>query len=438
VFLGTLKRPILNAIVAELSVRDDYQRVVVPCAGNFTVERGVRQAIKGREISSHDVSLYSVSLGNALTGKTIKVELGEAPREIEELFPCSLTPENLFSFIWMLSELSPFADQSNNYECRMYENLLSSAVQFMAAVEKAVAEIRPQLQPLSFEAADLFDVVSQAGERDFIVLHPPSIKGGYPKLYSYINAIVRWDAPRYQEYSPEMICDLVGRLEGKKYLLIVDKRLDDERCKCACCYEDNQGKRWYTYAPADDRTSKAFVMNTINNKPPRYAIITKDDSIEKVELVPIGRDELNHYRFVFMHKVSRYSEDCYGWGLVSNGKIFGLLAVSRTQKGGVFDGLFFLVSDMAFSTTKYLRLAKLVLLCSQSVEFRQAVEERLVRSLSTMQTTVFTEKPVSMKYRGLFELVRREKNPPRLIYRSAVGVITLEEAVRTWLTKYEK
>jgi hypothetical protein len=49
---------------------------------------------------------------------------------------------------------------------------------------------------------------------------------------------------------------------------------------------------------------------------------------------------------------------------------------------------------------------------------------------------VFTDRPVSMKYRGLYKLIR--KDPGKLVYETEMGILKLSEVIPLWLKKYEK
>ena len=96
----------------------------------------------------------------------------------------------------------------------------------------------------------------------------------------------------------------------------------------------------------------------------------------------------------------------------------------------------YLLADFVVDSTRYSRLAKLLLLVIQTKEIRRMMEEHLLDELPTCTTMVFTDKPVSMKYRGLFKLVRRV--PGKLVYQTEMGTKTLKEVVPLWLKKYQK
>jgi hypothetical protein len=81
-------------------------------------------------------------------------------------------------------------------------------------------------------------------------------------------------------------------------------------------------------------------------------------------------------------------------------------------------------------------LAKLLLLVTQTREAKTILQEKFLQGYQTLRTAVFTDKPVSMKYRGIFQLKNRKEG--FLLYETDLGTRSLEEMLPLWLKKYEK
>jgi len=62
------------------------------------------------------------------------------------------------------------------------------------------------------------------------------------------------------------------------------------------------------------------------------------------------------------------------------------------------------------------------------------LKEKFIQPVDFILTTAFTDKPVSMKYRGVYSLMKRGEG--FLQYTAPAGEITAEEAIRTWIKKY--
>ncbi|MFX8106652.1 hypothetical protein ABTK92_20370, partial [Acinetobacter baumannii] len=66
----------------------------------------------------------------------------------------------------------------------------------------------------------------------------------------------------------------------------------------------------------------------------------------------------------------------------------------------------YLLSDFAIAREK--RLAKLIAMLATGRESTERYDRRRVRRTKVIVTTAFTDRPISMKYRGIFELLSRK------------------------------
>ena len=108
----------------------------------------------------------------------------------------------------------------------------------------------------------------------------------------------------------------------------------------------------------------------------------------------------------------------------------------------------YLLSDFPVAGTDYPRLSKLVLYAALSKEAQALAQRSLSRRVKHAVTTAFTDNPVSMKYRGLFELIGRKELPRgsdpvkdhryMLNYAAAMGAWTLDEGLAEWKAKHGK
>lgn len=80
------------------------------------------------------------------------------------------------------------------------------------------------------------------------------------------------------------------------------------------------------------------------------------------------------------------------------------------------------------------KLSKFILLCVQSAGVQKIMNRILKVPCETIHTYVYTHKPVSMKYRGLYKKVKELSTPSRLFYEGALGVYRTEEDI---INKYK-
>jgi hypothetical protein len=91
--------------------------------------------------------------------------------------------------------------------------------------------------------------------------------------------------------------------------------------------------------------------------------------------------------------------------------------------------------------TRYARLSKLVLQMAVAGQTRRLVERiRQIRT-RTLTTTAFTDRAVSMKYRGVLQLYKRgqtKEGQKFLVYSSAFNTRTWTETLTQWRQKTER
>jgi hypothetical protein len=120
-----------------------------------------------------------------------------------------------------------------------------------------------------------------------------------------------------------------------------------------------------------------------------------------------------------------------------DGYLFGFLLFDVIRYGMDQDKAtrgVYLLSDFVI-THPIKKISKLLLLTTKTKELQQILKEKFIQSVDFILTTAFTDKPVSMKYRGVYNLIKRGEG--FLQYSTECGKITTTEAVRTWIKKYK-
>jgi len=150
--------------------------------------------------------------------------------------------------------------------------------------------------------------------------------------------------------------------------------------------------------------------------------------------------EINYFRNRFLAKTIDFLDGMWNFLFFLNGKLFGFVILARPRMGTDSGHNLYVQADFVVPTEKSTRLAKLLLLLMQSTHFREVCEELLTSRIAILQTTAFTDKPVSMKYRGVFTLTKRAQDASGkkfLNYETATGLFTEREAIERWM-KYKQ
>jgi hypothetical protein len=112
------------------------------------------------------------------------------------------------------------------------------------------------------------------------------------------------------------------------------------------------------------------------------------------------------------------------------GALAGGFIYNRSTMGDAHE--VYLRSD--FSIVRERRVAKLVAMLAASRESVRAFDRAYVQRTTYVTTTAFTDRPVSMKYRGIYDLVGRK--PGFLNYQSHVRDQSPDEVYAEWWSRF--
>lgn len=144
---------------------------------------------------------------------------------------------------------------------------------------------------------------------------------------------------------------------------------------------------------------------------------------------------LNHYRSLYLSKKITPGSGSPAYLVFAGTKLFGFLIFQPYSVRNKIHEIYML-SDFVVPSTRYPRLAKLLLMITQCREMKALIEERLLMIYDGILTTAFTEKPVSMKYRGIYTLHKRGKG--FLNYRTDFHDTSTQEVIYLWSKKYKQ
>lgn len=117
----------------------------------------------------------------------------------------------------------------------------------------------------------------------------------------------------------------------------------------------------------------------------------------------------------------------------ADGLAFGFAVFSKysSRRMGELMGL----SDFVVNS-KTKRLSKLLIMLELTHDVRMVIARSVQEYFDIIYTPVYTQKPVSMKYRGVFKLEKRE--PGKLTYFGTFNESTIKETYKKWLKNNKK
>jgi len=432
VFIGAINSTLRQYLV---SIRDvfDGARVIVGCSGNFTSEATLTQYAKPLEIHSNDVSFYSALVGGWLTEQPLNFEVSNEYAWLRNYMD---TPTKQVASIMVLLDMLPYEKRNNPHSARMwdiYHNEFGNIVE-----ETSDKLVKANIHVASFYAGDVFDHFRrfENDEKCIYCCYAPTYKGGYERMYRRLDEIVEWNEPTYPMLDDQRRDELLEWMSKRQYLWYDDRLLE----KYAPILKQRRGLQRTVYLYSNIASSALFA-GFGKGELPRWKLAQSDfeiDSNTNIVACRIKTSELEQFKEAFLSKEIDFAHGTWAFAVYANETIVGFFEFDPPKVYRAIDELY-LMSDFPVPNTQYARLSKLISMLAVCGETRGTMERIRERRVRTVLTTAFTERAVSMKYRGVMKLVKRgqtEDGHKFLNYATAFNDQSYKEVLNKWLIKH--
>lgn len=435
-FIGSINgklRQFFHTHARLLDGRDCY----IGCSGNFTIEQIITRQCPGARIHSNDISLYTSAIGHHLIGYDLPItvtneELLFMQTYINrgEVYPAAC--------ISLMLSMFKYEKRNNPFTERMWTTYL---VNFETLLEQTAEKIRKAVQHIHIADYTMIDVHDYYPRPNGISIgFLPTYVGGYEKLFKRLDESTQWDSPHYDMLTTERREASIQKMTQGDYILYDDRDRDDLPIvarvelpgrKPVCIYSNINFRR-------------GIFRTRVNERVKNYPLLMPDEEIHAGAEITITETDLptiNHYRSLYLSKRIQPGSGGPCYLVFAGGKLFGFLIFQFYSVKSSDPGDCYLLSDFVVPSTRHPRLAKLLLMASLCREVKQTLDGKSIKHYQAILTTAFTDKPVSMKYRGIYELVKRGKTGdgrPFLNYRGQFCDQTLKEVTATWTKKFNK
>ncbi|EDQ2393903.1 hypothetical protein RU50_004987 [Salmonella enterica subsp. enterica] len=422
-FVGSLPKKLITQMLINIQLKPD---VYIGCSGSFRIEHAIKNMMPEKKVSGNDVSLLSCSVGHLLTGQRMDVEFTGRLEPLNMLRGDAVANTAAVCLAVMLSRFKG----NNQYSLAHFAHVLRNLADYHRDEKEKLLRYTDGFSLDGFHAGDFHHQIEAARENDgTLIMFAPTYKGGYENLYKFVNENTKWDSPSYGMWDPENIGDLVLELQdnNQNFAIITDRRLDSVAPRMMFA---GGNKPVFLYAN-DARSS--LRREHKKSQPFRYKVIDPDavKADSRVEITQLTSQQLNFLKDVYLAKGINHKNGMINFGVFIDGMLAGAFIFSLSQYGDKIHGIYML-SD--FSTTRLRRISKLIPMLATSRDVINLVNRKYVIDIQSVSTTAFTRNAVSMKYRGIFELVKRGEG--FLNYESAVREQTPQEIYLTWYRKY--
>jgi hypothetical protein len=436
-FLGTIE-PVVRNFLAANAEAFRSQVVAVGCSGNFTSERVLWEST-GRDVQlfSNDISLYSSMIGAHLAGQPFDTWVNEPDYAWLNTY-LEQGGWTRIAALLVFYRVLMFERQRNAYEKRMWG-------EYMRQFPDLVAGTREKLDKLGLKIAgyypgDIFEHFKQMdaefGDKVIYTSYMPFFKGGYEHLYKRLDAIFGWDRPTYPMLDDEQRVEIAKWCMQRRHVTLLDFPL--EGTPPAMVGHTRRNKHVYLYSNALDKT--ALYRRLHPDQGVRLELLGELDPITPdtdCRVTPIATAIIQPYKALYLARNIDFSTGMYGFAVSLGGKVIGFLEYSYGVSGGMGED-WYLFSDFSVGWKWHKRASKLVTMLALCNEVKRELEVKSLRRRQHVSTTAWTDKPVSMKYRGIFDLVKRDEKRGMLNYRATWSGLTAQETFELWTKKYGK
>jgi hypothetical protein len=425
-FVGAINAD-LRSVLAGLAPAWQGRPIYVGCSGNATIER-ILASLGVGELHGNDVSLYSCALGHYLAGQPFHVTVRD--NRYAWLGPWLEPGIPTVATLLLCTTAFQFADRDTPYHRRMWDAYTGRWAQLHAETCEKVKAATEGVRLRSFYAGDVVDFLTNAPEESVVISSPPTYRGGYERLYRQLDAVFDWPKPDYQLFTEERFEALIDVIRTKRVWVVSrDQPIPTlDGFQVARVQTGMRSKPVYVYSnqPGATLTVPRQKLEAVP-----YPRVT-DRAEPPLALIDLTQGQLNTLRSEYLNPRIAPAAATVRFAVLAHGRLAGAMAFTLYSRYGNDWCDAYLMTDFAVSSAVP-KLSKLVLAATLTKEVQTVLEQAACGRVQTIGTTAFTDKPVSMKYRGVYSLHSRKEG--QLNYVGTAGKWTLEEAYQWWTKK---
>lgn len=444
-FVGAVDATVRQALA---SFAPQVRWPVLLCgAGNFTMAAALRSGGYTGPISACDVSYYTSALGCYLSGQPFEVrERSSCPPHLRGLLRSS-TPLETATSISLLLDLREVWKLRNPYQERQFRRVVDNWPQLMERTAAKLEAYSRHLGDIEYRPQGGLEFLDAHDTTHTVLCYPPTYKRGYEKLEQVLTEVVDWSPPAYSEIADDSVALSQSLSRFAAYYVVLERPIPEVQAilgEPVAVLPRTRGRK--TYILARSATRKLVVRSVVKSVAigpvwPAERPITGQETIGLARLSLPQTIRLNE--LFLSARIDYFSSGVsLSLGLLLDGSLCGKMDFCHTShrwKLPDAQSMIYLMSDLAVPSCER-RLAKLVLLALLSREVMEVLKERHLEVFGWVGTTAFAINPVSMKYRGVFELHSRKDigSGYALNYLGQFTNRTLQQAFAFWKQKYQK
>lgn len=447
-FFGTVPNSCIEQFLRVVPF-DSWGEVYVGCSGTLKIEEAIRSRHPDVPIHANDVSLFSCPLGWYYTDDYRPIQFHTRLDWVNDFIE-DRPYEYTVAAVLLCNELARYS-RDNPYCVAHFKHIQNNFLGMLVKGVDKLQEKKARLKLTSYFAGDWRDhmenaIAAGAGIASF----PPFFAGDYESQFKFINSNISWPEPSYRNYSSDNFQECLERAidSGVNYMLLSDRNLTEEGHKPDLEFIQGRKVPHYMYSN-HNRSSVRHIFSKPEPflyTPAKPKTFTRDS---KVEVVKAEDKHLNFIKDVYLAKGIIHSPGLRNYLVYIDNQLAGGIIYALSKFGcTTADGenlqsgnVLYLLSDVTLSND--CKLSKLLALLATSDQLVKPISNRLLSPIKYLVTTARSKNPVSMKYRGIYELLsRRPSDDPidegKLIlqYGAKVQDASIDELYKLWFDKH--
>lgn len=443
-FFGTVPTDVIKQFLKVCPV-GDWPKVYVGCSGSFKVDGTLLKTFPEMEVHSNDVSLFSSAIGFLLSGQTLTWTFTKKLDWLEEKLYAKPYIERVAALITAANYFRRYSEKSvfsRSMGAYLLEHWEDHEFHVLKLLERKLNETRVA----SYFCGDFLTHLDHAQEAGAaFVTFPPYFRGDYESMFRKLHNNTEWTPPEYTMWDSSMVPGLLENLRARKihFCLLSDQKLDG----VSSAFRSALGKAVYLYT--DSYKSSLHQVPGPQALPFRYEPVNPDTITRKsiLEVVQVSAEHLaflkNQY---YVAALRAFTDGEFNYLVLIDGCVVGGFTYSQIRKNGMMAtgedaANLFLLADFVIAHQG--RLSKLIPMLALSKSALKAAERKFLMHYKRVSTMAFGDKPVSMKYRGIYELKKRLDNDTansdkkfKLLYQGDVTQETPQQIYVRWYDKY--
>jgi hypothetical protein len=419
------------------------------CSGNFTVQRALADQTRFR-LHGNDVTLYTSALGSYLAGQRFPIAINPEMAEVVPWVEQGMGSQvGQTASVLLVSDITrALAKPDNPYYRRLLDGYIA---QWPGLLAKTVGRLEAnEFRLASYANEDVMTWITRLDHDQAFISYPPFFLGDYTAMYAMLDRVFVWEKPSYVELDRPGLLRLFAEMMSFRHWMFGSNlrwpELEDHLR--GITQTTNRGVPIYAYS--SDPRSRITMPNQDTRAVMQRRLYPGEEIGGTMTLHPLKGGEFRALRSQYMNRGIIPGEPTIALGVCVDGRLIGAYAISAASSlanwwGRVPAPWTYLLSDFPVAPTDYPRLAKLVLYAALSTESQRLIQNSQSRRVRGLITTAYSKRPVSMKYRGVLELVSRKHKPDaegyygqpyELGYGSALGRWTLAEGLAEWRRRH--